>query len=619
MLVLLFILFMMTGSSFWMMGKFSYSTVSVSEHLLPELSKSFDLHLSIQDVHRKMDALPYVKSKAGKRVIVEDLIGDLNLITLGLDSIKSDKYSSVMLKIARELLPIVNFYSLEIDSYIENRTKIRSTIVNLDSAYLKALENITENSKINTNKINQIYLLSHSLLNVPTTFLFKRAKTRLFKMINKLDIVSLDVSSLVGTISNPVDGLIAIIEKQTEISSNLSVLNTQTNVIIEQLVSISFNRKNLMKKQVEVAAKSLRNSSSIFYNILFLIVLMTTLFAVLLMYFFHKNVSKRLMLIAKSIGAKENTLVLNQEAQGLSELSVIAKSMLRYITRNEQQKNVIEANVKQLMLIIENSNQAVIIYREGQIVYCNSYSEQLLGVDMLSKTNIVSQNLLVAINTLSHIDKLEVGAHYFRFLATQIDWNGKPSKLALLIDITNEVAKENLLIKTLERATDDSLTDTLTGLYNRRKLDQVIAEGIGDDFCLIITDIDWFKRYNDHYGHAAGDLCLTEVSQAIKDNVREEGDIAVRYGGEEFLIILAGNSITQAEQVASRVQTAVSSIAIAYKDSTLNHLSLSFGIAHSSELDNLQWPTIFEMADRRLYQAKKTGRAKAVSHDIIES
>lgn len=80
------------------MGKFSHSTVSVSEQLLPELAKSFDLHLSIQNVHRKMDALPYVKSKAGKRVIVEDLIGDLNLITLGLDSIKSDKYSSVMLK-----------------------------------------------------------------------------------------------------------------------------------------------------------------------------------------------------------------------------------------------------------------------------------------------------------------------------------------------------------------------------------------------------------------------------------------------------------------------------------------------------------------------------------------
>jgi diguanylate cyclase (GGDEF)-like protein len=613
MLVLLVALFAMSGISFWMMDKFNGSTVLVADKLLPELSKSSNLHLAIKDVHRKMDALPHVTSKAGNRVIVQELVSDLKMITVEVDTIRIDKYSALMVKMAQELLPIVNSYSLEVDGYIENRKKIRRQIKQLDTTYLQELENLEDHPTLNSTELNKLYLLARSLPDLATTFLFKNANTRFAKMVIEFNLLDANSHPFTAIVSDPVTGISAIIKHQNEIAVNLSVLQTQTNVIVEQLISISFDRMSLMEKQVEAATQALHDTSSSFSKILFSIVLLTTLFAVFLMYYFRKNVSKRLMLIAKSIGARENSLVLKEEAEGVSELSVIAKSMLRYIIRNEQQKHEIESNAKQLMMIIENSNQAVIIYSEEQVVYCNQYCEKLLNVDSLMNSNIISNDLFVAINTLSYKEKLAIGESYFRFFSTQIDWNGKPSKLALLIDITNEVIKENTLLETLEKATDESMTDKLTGLYNRRKLDQAVKDGLGDNFAVIIADIDWFKLYNDHYGHSSGDLCLVEVAQAIKDNLRDGDDLAIRYGGEEFVLILFNSTLSQAEDIANRIQAAMIDIAIGYSESDLKHLSLSFGITHSDEFIYLNWPDILELADRRLYQAKDTGRAKFVS------
>lgn len=613
MLVILIALFCMTGLSIWMMQKFNSMSDDIAKKHIPELARSSDLHLAIKNVHRKIDALSHVKSKTGSRIIVQELIEQLQQIRMAIDQISIDKHSNLMTAMTQELLPIVNSYSLEVDSYTDSQSDLYQQTLLLDKLYLDELNYLTSQGLNSVGELNKIYTGARSLAAHKTSFMFKQASKRIIKNIIKHPSNRPQTNDFFNTITNKQDGIISILKRQNEIAVNLSVLQTQTNVVIEQLIAISFDKVNIVKNLVREGTEQLNIVSSRFMQALVSIVLLTTIITLALMVLFHKTVSKRLIAIAKSIGAKENQGVLKMQTTGDSEISVIANSILKYISRNEQQKNEIKANVRQLMLIIENSNQAVIIYSQDQIAYCNQYCEQLLDVNAISNTDIISQNLLIAINTMTYKDRLKVGPYVFRFFATDIDWNGKPSTLALLIDISFEVKKEKQLIQTLEIVKDESLTDTLTGLYNRRKLELFIDQHVNTQYSLIIADIDWFKAFNDHYGHAEGDVCITKVAMALKESLRTDDDIAVRYGGEEFLVLLVDSTMQQAEIVAERIQSIIYKFDIKHEKSKFNHLSLSLGIAHSSEISDNNWQTLFDIADKRLYQAKENGRARIVS------
>lgn len=615
MIGILIALFILTALSIWMNKKFNDLTFRVAEQHLPELSNSSNLHLAIKNIHRKINALTHSESKIANRIIVRDLVDELYRVSAVIDKLFNDEYSQTLRLMSRELQPIINSYSLEVDNFLFKKSELRRKITLLDKLYIVQLEKHEIKEHTHNNSLNKLYISARSLPDVPTTFKFKEAQRKINLLITELKIKSFSGSGLYNVIEDPSDGIIALLNSQHNIKLKLSVLNTQTQVIVEQLNSISFEKVTELKKLVAAGTLQLHDTSSQLNTLFLMIVVFTTLFTISLMYFFHQSISKRLMVIAKSIGAKEDQQQLIQESKGSSEISIIAKSIVKYISRHERQSREIQANNKQLMMIIDNSNQAVIIYCEDQIVYCNAYCNQVLDLNAETNTDIVSQSLLMAINTMTYKDRLKVGPFYFRFFATEIDWNGKSSTLALLIDITNEVKKEDQLIKTLEVVKDESLTDTLTGLYNRRRLELFIKQDTTDEYSLIIADIDWFKAFNDYYGHAEGDLCITKVAMAIKECLRTEDDLAIRYGGEEFVVLLVNSTMRQAELVAKRIQSIILKFDIKHEKSVFDHLSLSLGIAHSSELDNGNWNELFDLADNRLYQAKSSGRARVVSSD----
>lgn len=163
--------------------------------------------------------------------------------------------------------------------------------------------------------------------------------------------------------------------------------------------------------------------------------------------------------------------------------------------------------------------------------------------------------------------------------------------------------------------------DALTGFYNRRQLEERIKQETAKakrqktPLCTIMTDIDFFKRVNDIYGHAAGDLVLKTVSKTIRSQLREY-DIAARYGGEEFAILLPFTRTEEAIMVAERLRKAVENKKIDL--SKVNHdspdkiinVTISSGIyefKYSDTADNL-----LKKADKALYEAKETGRNKVV-------
>ena len=167
--------------------------------------------------------------------------------------------------------------------------------------------------------------------------------------------------------------------------------------------------------------------------------------------------------------------------------------------------------------------------------------------------------------------------------------------------------QENMrLIQRLESIANQ---DALTGTANRRALNAYLAEiwQQKTPLALMMIDVDYFKRYNDHYGHQAGDDCLSTVAQVLKMAVRAEGDLVARYGGEEFVIALPGVSLARATSIAERIQQKINEAAIPHEASAVaSVVTVSMGVVASD--GTVPMETLIARADSALYQAKNKGR-----------
>ncbi len=157
--------------------------------------------------------------------------------------------------------------------------------------------------------------------------------------------------------------------------------------------------------------------------------------------------------------------------------------------------------------------------------------------------------------------------------------------------------------------------DPLTGIANRRHFDaHLAAEWVratreGSFLSLAMIDVDHFKRYNDHYGHALGDRCLGTVAVTLQAALQRPADLVARYGGEEFVCVLPDTDLAGAEQIAKRICSAVEALAIAHADSPVaGHVTISLGIATVLPRPELPPTGLIEAADRALYEAKQRGR-----------
>ncbi|WP_158811903.1 diguanylate cyclase [Beijerinckia sp. L45] len=160
-----------------------------------------------------------------------------------------------------------------------------------------------------------------------------------------------------------------------------------------------------------------------------------------------------------------------------------------------------------------------------------------------------------------------------------------------------------------------STTDALTGLSNRRFLedrtnafDHAIVQG--RHMAVIIVDVDHFKTYNDFYGHRAGDECLRQLAAVFRQNRRDETDVTVRYGGEEFVVVLQDRSTAEAMIVAERLRLSVQILALPHENRSdgVPRVSISLGVAGTDLCTGLALSALIESADTALYQAKSAGR-----------
>jgi diguanylate cyclase (GGDEF)-like protein len=163
-------------------------------------------------------------------------------------------------------------------------------------------------------------------------------------------------------------------------------------------------------------------------------------------------------------------------------------------------------------------------------------------------------------------------------------------------------------------------TDGLTGLSNRRLLGERVEMELGRAsrqktvLALIMIDIDFFKKFNDSYGHIEGDACLRLVSAAIDGATRRPGDLAARYGGEEFSVLLPNTDLEGGMAVARRICAAVVALQAPHRASDFGIVTISAGVYACVPDASLDAATLFAQADQALYQAKRAGRNQAVGN-----
>ncbi|MEM5328546.1 diguanylate cyclase [Paraburkholderia sp. JHI2823] len=172
-----------------------------------------------------------------------------------------------------------------------------------------------------------------------------------------------------------------------------------------------------------------------------------------------------------------------------------------------------------------------------------------------------------------------------------------------------ELLKANLELRRLTQS------DGLTGLSNRRYLDEFLsvewkrAQREGTEVSLLMIDVDYFKPYNDTYGHVAGDNVLRSVATTIRREILQPRDLVARFGGEEFAVVLPGTGSAGARLLAEKMRRDVAALALPHVGSAVSeHLTISIGVATLTPAPGLAETALIEAADAALYRAKRDGR-----------
>lgn len=262
------------------------------------------------------------------------------------------------------------------------------------------------------------------------------------------------------------------------------------------------------------------------------------------------------------------------------------------------------------------------IHARGQVVGVMTFfcrEELPPDQDLLQIIAVVSSQLGEFVKRKYAEQELQEAEASIRFLYEQ---EKRQSEELARQNLALEQAKLELQAANMELQRLASV-DGLTHIPNRRcfdkklELEWQLMEREQESLSLILCDIDFFKLYNDHYGHQGGDECLKQVAQIIGSNAQRAGDLAARYGGEEFAVILSRTDVQGAKRVAESIRRDLKAAAIFHAASKVSKLiTLSMGLATTVPAAGLSIEELIGQADRALYRAKLEGRDRIVCLDL---
>ncbi|MGL4375545.1 MAG: sensor domain-containing diguanylate cyclase, partial [Microcoleaceae cyanobacterium] len=303
-----------------------------------------------------------------------------------------------------------------------------------------------------------------------------------------------------------------------------------------------------------------------------------------------------------------------------------------------------ESEQRYRSVVTAMSEGVVLQQADGQITACNASAERILGLTSEQIMGLTSVDprwhcvkedgspfpneqhpAMVSLRTGLPLSNVVMGIHKIDGTLTWISMNSEPllspnqsqpyAVVTTFADITEHKRVEEILRHQAEWERLMATTDGLTQVTNRRGFDerlqsewQRLMRG-QQELSLIMLDVDFFKRYNDCYGHQAGDICLVQVAKAAAQAVKRSSDLFVRYGGEEFAVILPNTDAPGAIAVAEYIQQAIRDLKIPHRKSDVSEfVTVSMGIATIIPSFGTSSDELVARADKALYSAKQLGR-----------
>lgn len=310
-------------------------------------------------------------------------------------------------------------------------------------------------------------------------------------------------------------------------------------------------------------------------------------------------------------------------------------------------------------LNIGKTGTVLLALADGTVIYRKPFDERVIGSN-LSKGAVfgqISRNPIGSAILFSKVDGIErlyafrriqafpfvvaVGQTKSEFLAPWVQATWLICSVGLLVctvfvmfarKLYKQIALRDIMQSELRTLSEKLLqhnsglqrlahTDNLTDIANRRRFDEVLSSEVkrasrtNEPLSLALIDVDFFKQYNDTYGHQAGDACLQAVAKTLGENAERAGDTAARYGGEEFAVILPNTDQAGAFAVADKIRVAICLLGIPHEQSPYTFVSASIGVGTimaTPELD-MGPEELISLADTNLYRAKKGGRNRVWS------
>jgi len=336
--------------------------------------------------------------------------------------------------------------------------------------------------------------------------------------------------------------------------------------------------------------------------------------------------------------------LLEQEKNQQGTLSRQHKQLQREIIERQQAEQAWQESQRFIQSILDASTNILYVnnFDTGENFYVNRCLTSVLGynaddlrtlgkhyLEQLSHPDDIP-HMRSQRSKLAQLDDSEIVESEYRFrhqyggwrwllcreTVFQRDADGRPTQIfGTATDITQRKQAEVALHEVNQELQRLASIDGLTEVANRRCFDRHLSQAWENmrhssaPLTLILCDIDYFKRYNDEYGHQSGDVCLKKVAQAITQAVKRTTDLVARYGGEEFAIVLPNTNLTGAQQVTADIQQAVGNLKIPHCRSLIGTcVTVSLGVACIADVSDSTPDGLIAAADRGLYRAKYEGR-----------
>lgn len=375
-------------------------------------------------------------------------------------------------------------------------------------------------------------------------------------------------------------------------------------------------------------------------------VLVVLLFGGCVLFNIIEKIKKMLYSLQQGVGeiqtrSTKSSLVPGDFRNAPVEIKSLYQAFYQMATTIENKISLLEESEARYRQLVELSPEAIMVLVDDQILLANHMAACVLHVN--SAADLVGMKMYEFIHpdrveeAKQRITQFYVNKHqqikpmYLKVFRgdqqaieievalSYITFEGRPAAILVFHDVTKRIEHEMRLYQENLKLQKLSQTDSLVGISNRRMFDRYLeqswkkAQQEGQYLSLVMLDIDYFKEYNDTYGHQMGDQCLKMVAKTLDEHIRQSGGFIARYGGEEFAIILPEMAREAAFQLALNLRKEIEELRIPHMAAKPHQIvTISLGVAAMSPTAENQSLELLQQADKALYIAKNKGRNRVI-------